>query len=511
VSASDPDGFPPSWYTATAVPAPERAPLTADLDVDVCVIGAGLAGLTAAREIARCGWSVAVLESRRIAWNASGQNCGFVLPGFAAGIRSVVERVGLDRARELWALSEAGLAYVRATIHETGMPGADPIDGWLNVSKVDDADRIIATLQLLGNDLGAEVEGWASDRVRHVLKSNRYFNAIHFPRAFHLHPLNYARGLAAAAAQAGAHIFEHTPAVAIDPAGVRKRVETPHGRLRAAHVVLAGNVHIGKLMPRLAGTLLPIWTYLATTAPLGPRLADAVTYQGAVSDGERADNHYRIVDGDRLLISGRATMWEADPGRFVGDLAADIAKLYPQLGAVEIEHRWSGVLGRTIHGMPQIGELSPGIWLASGFGGHGFNTTAMAGNLIARAIVDGDDAWRLFLPFELIWAGGLAGRVAGQVGYWWSRSRAEIKAQKARSREAGDHRAPAPARKRTARAAPPETPSVTAMEVPAVALPADPELDLLPTRMVVPAVADDQPAAGQRPSRLAMKASRSNR
>jgi glycine/D-amino acid oxidase-like deaminating enzyme len=497
------------------MPAPERAPLTADLDVDVCVVGAGLAGLTTAREIARAGWSVAVMEAGRIAWNASGRNCGFVLPGFAAGIRSIVERVGLDRARELWGLSEAGLEYVRTTIHETAMPGVDPIDGWLNVSKRDDADRIIATLQLLGQDLGVEVEGWARDRVREVLKSNRYFNAIHFPRAFHLHPLNYALGLAAAAEQAGARIFEHTPAVAIDPAGVRKRIETPRGRLRAAHVVLAGNVHIGALMPRVAATLLPIWTYLATTAPLGPRLADAITYCGAVSDGERADNHYRIVDGDRLLVSGRATMWEADPRRFAESLGADIAKLYPQLGKVEIEHRWSGVLGRTIHGMPQIGELSPGTWLASGFGGHGFNTTAMAGNLIARAIVDGDDTWRLFLPFELIWAGGLTGRVAAQVGYWWTRSRDEIKAQKARDREGGDHQAepvrqrPVPAKARTDRAAPPNMPSAAAMEVPAVELSADPEPDPLQSPMAVPA--DDQPTARQRPSRRAMKASRSNR
>src|SRR3984893_17965578 len=339
------------------------------------------------------------------------------------------------------------------------MPGIDPIDGWLNVSKVDGADRIIATLQLLGQDLGVEVEGWATDRVRDVLRSERYFNAIHFPRAFHLHPLNYALGLAAAAEAAGAHLFEHTPAVAIDPAGVRKRIETPHGRLRAAHVVLAGNVHIGKLMPRIAATLLPIWTYLATTAPLGPRLADAIAYYGAVSDGERADNHCRIVDGDRLLISGRATVWEADPRRLAESLAADIAKLYPQLAEVRIEHRWSGVLGRTIHGMPQIGELSPGIWLASGFGGHGFNTTAMAGNLIARAIVDGDDTWRLFLPFELIWSGGRVGRAAAQVGYWWRRSRDEIDARKARTRAAGGHqgepvRGRAPTKKRTDRAAP---------------------------------------------------------
>ena len=509
MSASDRADYAPSWYSATAMPAPQRAPLTADLDVDVCVVGGGLAGLTTAREIARGGWSVALLDAGRIASNASGQNCGFVLPGFGAAIDSVVERVGLARARELWALSEAGLEYVRATIQDTGMPDVDAIDGWLNVSKLDDADRVIATLQLLGQDIGAEVEGWATDRVRDVLKSDHYFNALHFPRAFHLHPLNYALGLAALAEAAGAHIFEQTPAVTIDPAGVRKRIETPNGRLRAAHVVLAGNVHIGALMPRIAAALLPVWTYLAVTAPLGPRLADAITFSGAVSDGERADNHYRIVDGDRLLISGRATLWESDPGRFAAELAADIAKLYPQLGPVEIEHRWSGVLGRTIHGMPQIGELTPGIWLASGFGGQGINTTAMAGNLIAHAIVDGDDTWRLFLPFELIWAGGLPGRVAAQAGYWWTRRRDEGKAQQARQRAAGDQRAQpvrrrhAPTRNRAEQAAPPEPPSTVAMEVPAVELPADPQLDTLPK-------ANEQPAVDQRRSRSAMKASRSN-
>jgi len=172
------------------------------------------------------------------------------------------------------------------------------------------------------------------------------------------------------------------------------------------------------------------------------------------------------------------------------------------------------VLGRTIHNMPQIGELSPGIWLASGFGGHGFNTTAMAGNLVARAVVHGDDAWRLFLPFELIWTGGLAGRVAAQVGCWWKRSRDEAKAQKARNRAAGARQA-GPVRRRARPAqghmdrAAPELPPAAAMKLPAVALPADPEL---PPAMAVPPVsADDQPAEGQRPSRLAMNASRSNR
>ena len=432
----DRSGYAPTWYSATMVPAAAYAPLAGNLDVDVCVIGGGLAGLTAAREIARSGWSVVVLEADRVGGKASGCNCGFVLPGFALAADQIVERVGPDAARDLWALSQSGLEYVRSTILETGMPGRG--SGRRVARSFEDrrcrAGHRHRAAARSGPRRGGRGLGHGPGPA--MLKSSHYFNAIYYPRAFHIHPLNYAIGLAAAAAQAGAHIFEHTPATAIDPDGVRKRVETPGGRIRAAHVVVAGNVHIGALMPRLAGTLLPIWTYLAVTAPLGPRLADAIIYHGAVSDGARADNHYRVVDGDRLLISGRATLWQADPRSFAGALAGDIARLYPQLGEVRFEHSWSGVLGRTLHGMPQIGELSQGLWLASGFGGHGFNTTAMAGNLISRAIVHGDDAWRQFLPFELIWAGGRLGRVVAQAGYWWSRAQAERKARAAREREA---------------------------------------------------------------------------
>src|SRR6266568_6421143 len=122
-------------------PAPERPPLTVDLDIEVCVVGAGLAGLTFARELARRGWSVAVLEARRIAWNASGRNTGFVLPGFAQDMDAVVRRVGLQRAKQLWELSDAGAEYVRATIRELSLPGVRMVEsGWLKVSKSDAAE-----------------------------------------------------------------------------------------------------------------------------------------------------------------------------------------------------------------------------------------------------------------------------------------------------------------------------------------------------------------------------------
>lgn len=418
-----------SWYEATSVPDPGRGALTFDLDVDVCVIGAGFAGLTTARELARRGWSVAVLEAHRVAWNASGRNCGFVLPGFAEDIAAIVERVGLARARELWALADSGLAYVRETIRETAMPGVEPVPGWLYVAKFVRDPRISAEAALLADTFGAAVEEWPAEQVRGVLRTHLYFNALHYRDAFHVHPLNYALGLAAAAEQAGARIFEGTPALSIDPAGVRKRVTTPAARVRAAQIVLAGNVHLGNLVPRLSATLMPISTYLATTAALGDRLRGAVGYSGAVSDTPWADSHYRVVGGDRLLWSGGMTTWSGDARRYRRRLARDILRVFPQLGAVEIEHVWTGTLGRTVHRMPQIGELGPGLWVASGFGGHGFNTTAMAGNLIARAIAEGDGTWRLFRPYELVWAGGASGRMLIQVGYATKRMRDLAKAR----------------------------------------------------------------------------------
>src|SRR5439155_18651219 len=371
---------------------------------------------------------------------ASGRNDGFVLPGFAGSMDRLVSRVGLDHAKALWALSEMGLKYVRTTIAEARMPGVAPIAGWLRVSKTDNGDELLDDAQLYGGEFGTEVELWPAERVRDVLRTNHYFHALHLPRAFHIHPLNYALGLAELAEAEGARIFEDTPALQIDVEGVRKRVVTPAGRVRAPHIVLACSVHLGSLAPRIAGTLVPIWSYTITTAPLGPRLAAAITYRGGVTDTELANNHYRVVGNDRLLWSGHTTTWEADPRRYVRRLQADIAAVYPQLGEVEVEHVWSGVLGNALHRMPQIGEVSGGHWLASGFGGHGINTTAMAGNILAQAIVEGDDTWRLFAPFELVWAGGSIGRAVMQVLYWWLDARERLAARAARRREQEDVR-----------------------------------------------------------------------
>jgi gamma-glutamylputrescine oxidase len=428
-----PSPYGPTWYAATMVAVPERTALNRDVDVDLCVIGAGLAGLTVAREAARRGWAVAVLEANSVASSASGRNAGFVSPGFAERIDAVVERVGLPRARELWDLSDAGVDYVRKAAD--GMPGVTLREGKLSVRRIDDAQAVIDHAAMLKVDFGADVEAWPTDQVREVLRSPKYFQAVHFPKAFHIHPLNYALGLAADAEKHGARIFENSPAQSVDPAGVRKRVHTAHGTVRARHVVLAGSTGVAEVDASIAETVVPISTYVAVTAPLGERLFDAVRYTGAVSDTRRAGDYYRIVADDRLLWGGRISARLSTPWLLKAAMRHDMLKVYPQLGDVEIEYTWSGVMAYAVHKMPQIGELAPGYWLASAFGGHGLNTTAMAGEMIARAILDGDDRWRLFSPYELVWAGGRWGRAAAQMVFWSMQARDAVQETIARYRD----------------------------------------------------------------------------
>src|ERR1700691_5326516 len=362
---------------------PERLRLSFDLDVDICVVGAGLAGLTVALEAARLGASVAVLEGRHVGWNASGHQLGTVMPGYGLPIADLIARIGFEDTRELWSLSKQGAEYVRANATEELIPGIALSEGALEVSNVDVGEQLISRLQMLGEDFETEVEGWQIDRVREQLRTGHYFHGVYYPKAFQIDGRQYVHGLAALARRAGARIFEDTPVVSIDSSGIRKRIVTPSARVRASHIVLAGNIHLGAPLRRLWETLLPVWRYAAVTAPLGERLAEAITFQGSVTDTDGID-HFRIVDGDRLMWSSPETTWDARPERFAGAIARRIRSIFPRLGRVDIAEVWGGVVGQTVHGMPQIGQLRRGLWVASCFGPHGLDTSAVGLQVIVH-------------------------------------------------------------------------------------------------------------------------------
>jgi glycine/D-amino acid oxidase-like deaminating enzyme len=425
---------PATWYAQTAVAAREWPALTFDLDTDVC-----------GRRRARGDYDCARNSAARVVGGADRSRADSrrsIRPQHRLRVARIWprrapsgERCDLDHAKALWALSEEGVAYVRNTILGLAMPGVDPADGWLSVSTHNNADQVMRTLTLLAQGFGAEVEGWPVERVREALRSDCYFHGLHFPKAFHIHPLNYALGLAADAERRGARLFEQTRALEMDPLGVRKRITTPSAKIRANHIVLAGNVNLGGIARDLAATVLPMTTYVAVTQPVG-YLTEAVAFTGAVSDSRGVDHQYRIVDWDRLMWSAGATAWAGDPRRYGDRIKASIARVYPRLRGVEIAHVWSGTMGFAVHRMPQIGEIAPGLWVASAFGSHGINTTAIAGELIARALVDHDDAWRLFLPYDLVWAGGRLGRTVLQANVWARRGGDRVRAGLARKRRA---------------------------------------------------------------------------
>ena len=414
--------YPPGWYVETMADDRKWPSLNSDLDCEVCVIGAGLAGLTTALELARAGKQVVVVEANRVAWGASGRNGGFVLPGFALGIGKIKKMLGTDHARHLYRLSVDGVDYVRQELTRIA-PEALIAEGDIHISRIDDADGMERYRDAAARDFNHELTYLSTGQVRRQLLSERYHQGLSDPTSFHIHPLNYTRALASAAVDAGARIFENSPATGLEPQVPVSTVHCRDNRISAGHVVLAVSSYDRMLYPKLGRTVLPIATYIAATEPLGDHANFAIKTRAAISDSRRAGDYYRLVSDNRILWGGRITTRTSHPPRLAQRLYRDMLVVYPQLSGVQIQHAWSGLMGYCRHFMPIIGELEPGIWSAVAFGGHGLNTTAMAGQLISRAIAAGDDEWRLFTPFGPGWAGGPLGRVATQATYWFMQAR----------------------------------------------------------------------------------------
>lgn len=407
-----------TYYEATAPAYSARPQLSHDIDTDVCVIGGGFAGLWTARALQKRHKDVVLIERAQVAGSASGRNGGFVSAGFNQSLATIAGRVGMDHARALYRLSRMGVDVVREQV-SFGFPGANLVPGYLHVSCDDDPEASKREADLYAREYAHDMEFWPKEQVREGLRSGNYYHALHDTDAFHIHPLNLAIALAEDIERRGGKIYENTVALSADADGVRKIVTTPRGTIRAEHVVFAANDLPAGNFPDLSRTILPVATYLCVTRPLGEKLSDAVRYPGCVQDDRRAFNYFRAI-GDRLLWGAGISTSLRRPPDLEKRLRGKIVSVFPQLSGVAIESAWSGVMGFAIHRMPQIGMLKPGAWIASAFGGQGLNTTAMAGELIASAIAEKDDRWRLFIPFGLVWAGGWFGKSYAQIN-WWSR------------------------------------------------------------------------------------------
>jgi gamma-glutamylputrescine oxidase len=410
-----------SYYARTVNPAPMRSALAGHVETDVCVVGGGLAGLSTALSLAERGRSVAVIEARRVAWGASGRNGGFVGPGFPAHLDSVVKRVGLPHARKLYGLTLDAVALVRNRI-ERHRIACEPVhSGMLRAWWTDDADEPKRQRDRLHESLGIELEFWPRERVREALVTQRYHDALFYPHTFHFHPLNYALGIAEAIEAKGGRIFETSPVTELRLDAPKRTVRTVQGCIKARSVVMACGGYLDGLHPKLAGAIRPIATWVMVTEPLGDRLKEAIRGSYCVIDSRFDFDYYRPLADTRILWGGGITIRRTDPARLREIMLRKLLTVYPQLQGIRVETAWSGLMGYPRHSMVQVGEVSPDLWYAMGFGGHGMGTTTMAGELVASAIAEGDDRYKLFAPFGLEWTGGPLGLVAVEAMYRWYR------------------------------------------------------------------------------------------
>ena len=410
--------YPASWYAATRDAGRDRPPLAGQTEADVAVVGGGFAGLHTARLLARQGRRVVLLERHRIAWGASGRNGGFVGPGYAARSGLLIDKLGLDHARRLYVQSQVGVEIVRRAIETFRRPDILMGSRKLVASRTDQGPDFADRTRRLADQLGASFEPWSTAETRAQLDTARYFQSIHDPTSFHIHPLNFALALGADIERLGGVIHEGTEATALDRKGDRWQLKTSHGAVAARHVVLAGSATLGGVHRPLARAVLPVATYVAVTEKIGPALGGAIRWSGAISDTRRAGDYYRVVDGDRLLWGGRITTDTSEPPRLREMMRGDIVSVYPQLRDIRIAYAWPGIMGYAPHKMPQIGEIEPGLWICSAFGGHGLAQTAAGADAVAAGILGDPSKGRLFSPFGTQWAGGSIGRMATQLVYW---------------------------------------------------------------------------------------------
>jgi len=390
-----------SYYAATANALENFCALGSDIETDVCIIGAGFTGLSAALHLAEKGIKVTVLEAEKVAWGASGRNGGHVGTGQRVGQSSLEKKHGKDIAKELWDHGVEAVETVKSIINKHNI-SCDLKQGILHIAAKDgDVEYMKNETKLLVNDYGYEqISDIDKAELDGMLGSDKYYSGQLDMGSMHLHPLNYARGVAAAARTAGAEIYEHSRVIsfqtktASDP---KITIKTKGGTVRANNMILACNGYLDKLVPKMAGKIMPINNFVLATEPLGDDLAKQIIRDDyAIQDSLFVINYWKLSGDNRLIFGGG----ENYTSRFPKDIKAFVRKymlqIYPQLESTKIDYGWGGTLAITLNRMPHFGELSEGVYFAQGYSGHGVPTATYAGKLLAEAITGNPGGFNRF-------------------------------------------------------------------------------------------------------------------
>ncbi|MCM2131652.1 NAD(P)/FAD-dependent oxidoreductase [Larsenimonas rhizosphaerae] len=385
MSASTTTDHVASWYAASAHESPHRPALQAHIDCDVCVVGAGFTGISAALHLAEQGYRVVVLEAARVGFGASGRNGGQIVNSYSRDMDVIEAKYGGTTARALGDMAFEGNRIIRERIARYGIE-CDLREGNLfaacNVRQFEGLKEHKALWERYGHK---QLELLDDTETRRETGSDRYTGALLDHSGGHLHPLNLVLGQAAALEGLGGQIFEHSPVERIDydtPC-----VHTAQGQVRATRVVLAGNAYMTGLLPSLENKSMPASTQIITTAPLtDEQRRQLLPNDRAVEDCNYLLDYYRLTADGRLLYGGGVSYGGQDPRSIEAAIRPKLEKTFPWLKGVAVEYAWSGTFLLTLNRLPQFGRINEGVYYAQGYSGHGVTCSHLAGRLVAEVI-----------------------------------------------------------------------------------------------------------------------------
>lgn len=386
-----------SYYAYSALPTADRPALAGQVEADVCVIGGGIAGCSTALHLAERGYRVVLLEAHRIGFGASGRSGGQAITGYACGQHQLERQVGFENARRMWDISVEGLRLIRDRVARHAID-CDLHWGQVHVAiKARQRADLLAERQELEDRYGyRQLRFLESAEVESLLATTRYCAGLYDAGSGHLHPLNYTRGLAAAAQAAGVQIFENSAVTALhiaDPAVVR----TACGSVQARFVALCCNAYGDPLIPALRARIMPVGTYIVATQSLGQaRIEQLMRENVGVSDSNFVLDYFRRSADHRLLFGGRVSYSGRDAFDTARATQRRMLKVFPQLADTRIEFAWGGYVDITMSRAPDFNRLAPNVYYLQGFSGHGIALTGVAGQLVAEAIAGQAERFDVF-------------------------------------------------------------------------------------------------------------------
>lgn len=375
-----------SYYQASAHPFPDQPRLEGDVTADVCVIGAGYTGLSAALELAEAGYKVVVLEARTAGYGASGRNGGQICTGFSPGQHKLETQLGKSDAAKCFRIAEDAKRLIIDRIEKHRI-GCDLRWGYLHVaakpSQFDHLKEWKSELDELGY---TETTLLSKSELEERIGTTVYHGGLREEHAGHFHPLNYCLGLARAALAAGAAIYENSPVLGIETEH-EPLARTANGSVRATAMVIAGNAYLGRAVPKLYGRIMPVGSYILATEPLGENRAKSLIRDGeAVANANFIVDYFRLTRDTRLLFGGRASYSTLEPPNLAAYMRPRMLRVFPALHDAKIEFAWGGYIAITSNRLPDCGRLASNVYYAHGYSGQGVALAGMYGKLMAECI-----------------------------------------------------------------------------------------------------------------------------